>query len=110
MDIEPLNSQINSVDRANNAMPSLAGGGAMLDNGRYTREEIDYWRARFKEINTSGDRYIEPYEIINAAKKEGFEMSDEEAKEWIDELDENHDGKVSFSEFIKAFGELKSNQ
>ena len=24
-------------------------------------------------------------------------MSDEEAKEWIDTLDENHDGKVSFS-------------
>ncbi|KAB8261317.1 hypothetical protein BDV32DRAFT_148585 [Aspergillus pseudonomiae] len=78
--------------------------------GRYTREEIDFWRERFKEINTSGDRYIEPFEIIKSAKEDGFEMSDEEAKEWIDTLDENHDGKVSFSEFIKAFGELKNKQ
>ncbi|GAB1199368.1 hypothetical protein APSETT444_008715 [Aspergillus pseudonomiae] len=54
--------------------------------------------------------YIEPYEIIKSAKEDGFEMSDEEAKEWIDMLDDNHDGKVSFSEFIKAFGELKNKQ
>ncbi|GMG11576.1 unnamed protein product [Aspergillus oryzae] len=62
----------------------------------------------------------------------GFEMSDDEAKEWIEELDGNHDGKVSFSgmlplesppvlelaclyslswtEFLTAFGELKSKQ
>ncbi|KAE8333647.1 EF-hand [Aspergillus sergii] len=78
--------------------------------GRYTREEIDFWREKFKEINTNGDRYIEPYELIAAAKEDGFEMSDDEAKEWIAELDADHDGKVSFSEFIKAFGELKSNQ
>lgn len=76
--------------------------------------------------------YIEPYELIAAAKEQGFEMSDDEAKEWIEELDGNHDGKVSFSgmlplesppvlelaclyslswtEFLTAFGELKSKQ
>ncbi|QRD85575.1 hypothetical protein F9C07_4609 [Aspergillus flavus] len=78
--------------------------------GRYTREEIDFWREKFREINTNGDRYIEPYELIAAAKEQGFEMSDDEAKEWIEELDGNHDGKVSFSEFLTAFGELKSKQ
>ncbi|KOC09034.1 hypothetical protein AFLA70_152g002431 [Aspergillus flavus AF70] len=78
--------------------------------GRYTREEIDFWREKFREINTNGDRYIEPYELIAAAKEHGFEMSDDEAKEWIEELDVNHDGKVSFSEFLTAFGELKSKQ
>ncbi|PIG79337.1 hypothetical protein AARAC_011178 [Aspergillus arachidicola] len=78
--------------------------------GRYTREEIDLWREKFREINTNGDRYIEPYELIAAARKDGFEMSDDEAKEWIENLDADHDGKVSFSEFLTAFGKLKSNQ
>ncbi|KAE8417474.1 EF-hand [Aspergillus pseudocaelatus] len=78
--------------------------------GRYSRDEIDFWRARFREINTDGDRYIEPKELIAAARKDGLDMSDEEAEEWIGDLDEDHDGKVSFSEFIKAFGERMENK
>ncbi|KAE8131503.1 hypothetical protein BDV38DRAFT_288656 [Aspergillus pseudotamarii] len=78
--------------------------------GRYSREEINHWREKFREINTNGDRYIEPKELIAAAQKHGLDMSDEEAELWINELDENHDGKVSFSEFIKAFGERMQNK
>ncbi|OGM49237.1 hypothetical protein ABOM_004137 [Aspergillus bombycis] len=78
--------------------------------GRYTREEIDFWKDRFTAINGNGDRYIEPYELIAHAKKEGLDITDEQAKAWVDELDENHDGKVSFSEFLKGFGELKENE
>ncbi|RAL17551.1 EF-hand domain-containing protein [Aspergillus homomorphus CBS 101889] len=72
---------------------------------RYTRQEINKWKEVFSRINTNGDRFIEPYELIAAAKEDGLEMSDEEAREWLKDLDCNDNGKVEFSEFIKRFGE-----
>ncbi|OJJ44464.1 hypothetical protein ASPZODRAFT_794889 [Penicilliopsis zonata CBS 506.65] len=72
---------------------------------RYTREEINQWKAVFAEMNTDGDRFLTPAEVIAHAKKEGIEMTDEQAKEYIDIMDVNKNGTVEFSEFIKALGE-----
>ncbi|KAL4893173.1 EF-hand [Aspergillus ambiguus] len=72
---------------------------------RYSREEIKKWKEVFSKINTDGDRFITPEELMTAAKNEGEELSPQEAAEWIAQFDQNGNGKVEFSEFIKALGE-----
>ncbi|KAH6645165.1 hypothetical protein BKA67DRAFT_587090 [Truncatella angustata] len=71
---------------------------------RYTREEIKKWKKVFHDMNADGDRYIEPQEVINAAKKDGIVISDQDAEEYIQRMDTNNNGKVEFSEFIKVLG------
>ncbi|KAE8164389.1 hypothetical protein BDV40DRAFT_298419 [Aspergillus tamarii] len=81
---------------------------------RYTREQINYWKAKFEEFNTEinpqtnrRDGYIVPSEVIEHARKEGLEITNEQAEDWISGLDKNGDGKVSFSEFITGFEKLE---
>ncbi|GFF97318.1 calmodulin-like protein 5 [Aspergillus udagawae] len=72
---------------------------------RYTREEIKKWKEVFSKINTDGDRYITPEELVEAAKRDGEEMTKEDAADFIKDFDTNGNGKIEFSEFIKALGE-----
>ncbi|KAB8208517.1 hypothetical protein BDV34DRAFT_222601 [Aspergillus parasiticus] len=62
---------------------------------------------RFKEINANGDLYLEPSEIIEAARKDRRLMDEKKAERWIKSLDTDKDGKVSFEEFLKAYAELE---
>ncbi|GFF29004.1 calmodulin-like protein 5, partial [Aspergillus udagawae] len=55
--------------------------------------------------NTDGDRYITPEELVEAAKRDGEEMTKEDAADFIKDFDTNGNGKIEFSEFIKALGE-----
>ncbi|GIC90400.1 EF-hand domain-containing protein [Aspergillus udagawae] len=64
---------------------------------RYTREEIKKWKEVFSKINTDGDRYITPEELVEAAKRDGEEMTKEDAADFIKDFDTNGNGKIEFS-------------
>ncbi|KAE8333648.1 hypothetical protein BDV39DRAFT_198562 [Aspergillus sergii] len=84
---------------------------------QYTREETRKWKELFTKINTGSnnhknldDNIIDVKEYIAFARSEGLALNDDEAEEWFKEMDKNHDGEVSFKEFINAFGEKFENK
>ncbi|KAJ5520203.1 EF-hand [Penicillium fimorum] len=72
---------------------------------RYSREEVKKWKEVFKHADINNDRFITTDELIATAKKDGIEMSEEEADEHIKAFDNNGNGKIEFSEFLKVLGE-----
>ncbi|KAE8363448.1 hypothetical protein BDV27DRAFT_158767 [Aspergillus caelatus] len=84
---------------------------------QYTREETRKWKELFTNINTGNDnhknpdnRVIDPREYIEYARSEGLALNDKEAEQWFNDMDKNHNGKVSFKEFINEFGKKFENQ
>ena len=57
----------------------------------------------FKEFDTSGDGYISFQELMAALKKGGKEVDADQAIAIIAEVDENADGQIELSEFVKIF-------
>ena len=57
----------------------------------------------FKEFDTSGDGYISFQELMAALKKGGKEVDADQAIAIIAEVDENADGQIELSEFVKLF-------
>ncbi|KAJ5874234.1 EF-hand [Penicillium soppii] len=72
---------------------------------RYSKDEIKRWKEVFKAADINNNHKISTDELIEGAKKNGFEMSDEEAAEFIKEFDNNANGTIEFSEFLKVLGE-----
>ncbi|KAE8381115.1 hypothetical protein BDV26DRAFT_289818 [Aspergillus bertholletiae] len=75
-----------------------------LSSPAYSREEIVKWKEEFRKLNTDYDGYIDPYELIGTANEKGLGMTDEEGVAWVKKLDFDGDGRVSFGEFLTAFG------
>ncbi|CAB9504329.1 expressed unknown protein [Seminavis robusta] len=92
----------------------LATGGIAV--GAYSiyfasRTKLDTFRRRifkrlrdpskvaFDAIDSNGNGYLEPREISRVAQILGIDLSEEELSQAFDELDQNHDGRVSLEEF-----------
>ncbi|KAL2867372.1 EF-hand domain-containing protein [Aspergillus lucknowensis] len=58
-----------------------------------------------RRIPTERPGYITPEELVEYGQRAGVGITAEDAASLIAELDLDKDGKVSFSEFIKALGE-----
>ncbi|KAJ5332544.1 EF-hand [Penicillium brevicompactum] len=76
--------------------------------GRYSREEIKKWKAVFEAADVNNDRRISVDELLEVARKQGIEMSNEEAAEFIKDFDNNNSGTIEFSEFLKGLGEREA--
>ncbi|KAJ5996720.1 EF-hand [Penicillium canescens] len=72
---------------------------------RYSREEIKKWKEVFKAADVDNNHFITTDELIITAKEQGIEMNDEQAAEFIKNFDNNGNGKIEFSEFLKVLGE-----
>ena len=56
----------------------------------------------FRMFDRNGDGYISPWELKEVLKKENQYVTDEEVKEVIQEIDDDKDGKINFTEFARA--------
>jgi Ca2+-binding EF-hand superfamily protein len=57
----------------------------------------------FKKFDQDGNGLISADEILSTMKSIGIEISDNDVKELIKEMDSNNDGKISYEEFLKAW-------
>jgi hypothetical protein len=65
--------------------------------GKVTMDEaVEYYRNRFRELDRNGDRFLEVSELEAAMPI----MDATSAKELVQKLDRNSDGKLTVEEFI----------
>jgi hypothetical protein len=65
--------------------------------GRITMDEaLEYYRSRFRQLDRNGDRFLEASELEAAMPM----MDATSAKELVQKLDRNSDGKLSEEEFM----------
>ncbi|KAH3848236.1 calmodulin-beta-like isoform X1 [Dreissena polymorpha] len=55
----------------------------------------------FKVFDKDGNGYITADELKKVMTNLGEKMTDEEVQEMLNEADENHDGQISYPEFVK---------
>ena len=68
--------------------------------GRHNEKDLE---AAFNKYDSDGNGFLTVDELRNAMANIGRRMSENEIKSMIESLDSNHDGKISFDEFIKLF-------
>ena len=59
-------------------------------------EALEYYRSRFRQLDRNGDRFLEASELEAAMPM----MDATSAKELVQKLDRNSDGKLSEEEFM----------
>ncbi|KAE8369377.1 hypothetical protein BDV27DRAFT_120838 [Aspergillus caelatus] len=70
----------------------------------YSREERDRVTEEFHKLNKNYDDFID-YDELKAAIEEGrINLTEEDINNHIQKLDWNGDGKISFGEFLAAYG------
>jgi Ca2+-binding EF-hand superfamily protein len=57
----------------------------------------------FKKFDKDGNGLLTADEIMNTMKSLGIEISSQDVKELVKEMDENNDGKISYEEFLNAW-------
>ena len=65
-----------------------------------TKEELEQLKAAFRFLDKDGNGTVEPEEIGEVLKTLGIEITDEEIKDIMSNLDENGDGVMDFNEFV----------
>mmetsp|Transcript_66501 Transcript_66501/g.133525 ORF Transcript_66501/g.133525 Transcript_66501/m.133525 type:complete len:115 (-) Transcript_66501:223-567(-) len=58
-------------------------------------------RSKFAALNKNGDKFLDLQEISKMLRKGNPDMTDKELRLLYDNIDKNHDGKVSFDEFVE---------
>lgn len=56
----------------------------------------------FKELDKSGDGYLDKNELKVLLEKSGRKFSDQDLQAILKEADKNGDNKISFKEFVDA--------
>eukprot|EP00356_Strombidium_inclinatum_P013509 CAMPEP_0170487134 /NCGR_PEP_ID=MMETSP0208-20121228/6000_1 /TAXON_ID=197538 /ORGANISM="Strombidium inclinatum, Strain S3" /LENGTH=93 /DNA_ID=CAMNT_0010761311 /DNA_START=3 /DNA_END=284 /DNA_ORIENTATION=+ len=69
---------------------------------KLTTEQAAELKKAFQVMDTNGDGFVTKDELKNLLKGLGEEVTDEVVDEMIKIADENGDGKVEFTEFVKA--------
>lgn len=80
----------------------------------FTRKEIKQYEATFKKFNTNKDGFLSLDELKRMMEVLGAPQTHIGLKGMIKEVDEDHDGRLSFHEFMLVFrkaraGELDEN-
>jgi len=79
--------------------------GGALRKGNFTDNQSQLFLEVFTFFDQDNNGYIELDELFNVFGNLGVEVSKEELKEKIDEVDIERNGKVSFSEFVALMRE-----
>jgi Ca2+-binding EF-hand superfamily protein len=58
--------------------------------------------ADFKAIDTDCSGFVDEAELRTMANELAYKISEEELDALMEDMDENHDGKISLEEFIAA--------
>nr|ABO47910.1 unknown [Alexandrium fundyense] len=58
-------------------------------------------RSKFAQLNKNGDKFLDLREITSLLRRGNPDMTDGELRMLYDDIDKNHDGKVSFDEFVE---------
>jgi len=74
---------------------------------RITDEQLAHLRESFKQYDVNGDNSIDRTELKKVLEDLKVPNPDQEAEKVLDNLDSNHDGTISFGEFLKALKTLK---
>ncbi|CAD8054893.1 unnamed protein product [Paramecium primaurelia] len=72
-----------------------------------TKEKLSYL---FKIFDTDNSNFITKQNIKEAFARNGKQISDKQIDEMIDEIDPNHDNKISFEEFCQMFDNAGVNK
>eukprot|EP00466_Bigelowiella_natans_P017816 jgi/Bigna1/39180/e_gw1.30.154.1 len=55
----------------------------------------------FRDADTNESGYLDPHEIDQALQKQGIFLTQVELSALLNKLDKNHDGKISYLEFLE---------
>ncbi|XP_012520381.1 PREDICTED: calmodulin-like protein 5 [Propithecus coquereli] len=69
-----------------------------------SEEEVAQFKEVFKRVDKDRDGKIDAKELGEAIQAMGKKLSEEEVKKIIEKLDSNHDGTISFPEFLAELG------
>merc|ERR1711962_1029845 len=80
----------------------------------FSRKQIKEYEKMFKKYDTDNNHYIELLELKYMMEKLGAPQTHCALKDMIKEVDEDHDGKISYREFLLIFrkaaaGELETD-
>jgi len=97
-----------SIDRKD--LPLLSPSNVKTDSGGIIRRD-DFMKiydaakilVMFKELDQDGGGYISEDEISSAMKKLGYKISQKQCSSMMEKLDRNHDGQITFDEFLLFF-------
>jgi len=67
-------------------------------------EKIEQTKEIFQKVDTDGSGKISGQELAKALRAAGFQFSDEEIAEFLDQFDKDGDGQLDQSEFLKLIG------
>lgn len=79
---------------------------ARAEEAKETPEDAEF-RTEFGEYDLNADGFIEMEEIVQVV---GEEADQKEIKEFMDQVDFDKDGKLSFEEYVKAVKEWETEQ
>ncbi|XP_025094746.1 calmodulin-A-like [Pomacea canaliculata] len=65
-------------------------------------EFVENAREFFKQMDTSGDGYLDKKELRELLNRCGQKLPEEDLNKILQEADKNRDNKISFDEFIEA--------
>ena len=60
-------------------------------------------RRGFTQHDVNGDGYLQKGEFLRVLRDHGIVLSEEDLYHLMSDIDENMDGKLSYSEFLKYF-------
>lgn len=65
-----------------------------------SQNRVEEMKERFRQLDTSGDGLLDVQELAALLRKGRQDMTDREVVALFNRIDINHDGKVSFEEFV----------
>ncbi|GBG34755.1 Protein kinase, putative [Hondaea fermentalgiana] len=66
------------------------------------RKEISALRVQFERFDEDGNGFVSGNELAQAMRRVGLDPSDEEVDHLLSALDEDHNGKIDYEEFLAA--------
>jgi len=90
--------------------PSMKVFNPYTEFPEFSRKEIQGYEKKFKEYDTSRDKYIDFEELKVMMEKLGSPQTHLALKAMIREVDEDNDNKISFREFLLIFRKAKAGE
>ncbi|KAL1488934.1 hypothetical protein ABEB36_014720 [Hypothenemus hampei] len=76
----------------------------------FSRKEIKQYELTFKRFNTNNDGYLSLDELKRMMEVLGAPQTHIALKQMIKEVDEDHDGRLSFKEFMLVFRKARAGE
>ncbi|KAF9966899.1 hypothetical protein BGZ70_000874, partial [Mortierella alpina] len=77
-----------------------------MTNAKYSESQLVNIKQQFNAMDKDGDGFITEAEFLEVLKDSTRNPEEYDSQKFFAEADKNKDGKISFSEFIEACGNL----